>query len=167
MLRLHKTLTILLLIASAIAACSSAVTPPGPNTLSGSMTNVGYFLHRWDQGLNLLILHDAPQSFFCEGAASSSSPEYMLNCTGESNTDGEFSWEIRTRDGRTARVIVDEQSFDVIEDSLILINASDGLLQVERQARHLSDVPFEHSAILELAESDEVIQSFIARIKEQ
>jgi hypothetical protein len=146
-------------------ACAPGTSPPGPNTLSGTVGSAGYSLHRWDQGISVLIVHDGPAALFCEGSGSSSSQQYILECQADSDAGTSFSWVIRSENGKNAEIAIDNMNYEIGGDSLLLVRSSDKPPSIEKIDRDLSGVNFEHEAVLELAEIDPEIQNFVTSIK--
>jgi hypothetical protein len=160
-----RIITFIMLIMGTTAACMYRTTPPGPSTISGTIAEAGYSLHRWDQGLTLLILHDAPAGFVCEGSGNTSNPEYVLECHVGSGLNDDLSWEIRSESGYEIQITIDQKQFELSDDALFLAMETNGAYEVEKIDRRLSDVEFEHEAILRLAEVDPAIQAFITALQ--
>jgi hypothetical protein len=160
-----RTIASILLILGTFSACARRTTPPGPNTISGTIAKAGYSLHRWDQGLTLLILHDAPSGFVCEGSGSTSKPEYVLECHTNTHLNSALSWQIRSESGRIVRITIGTEQFVLTDDALFLARKTNGTYSVFTKDLKLSDVEFEHEAILQLAETDPEIQVFITSLQ--
>jgi hypothetical protein len=160
------TLTAVLLILSIYGtACAPNVAPTGPDTLTGIIGPAGYALHRWDGGLMILVLHDAPEGLFCEGTGSTSSPEYLLECEAESPSGAELAWEIRSSDGKQAQMMIDGEVFNLSDDSIFFIRTIEGSERIETKIQNLSNLTFNNQAVLQLAEIDPTIQAFVTSIK--
>lgn len=159
-----RAIGVLCLCILVTSACAPSTSPPGPNTLSGTVGNAGYSLHRWDQGISVLIIHDAPAALFCEGSGSSSSQQYILECQSDSDGDASFSWVIRSKNGKNAEIAINNMNYEIGGDSLFLVRSSDKPPGIEKIDRDLSGVDFEHEAVLELAEIDPEIQNFVTSI---
>lgn len=165
---MHKTRSRLassiLLICFVSVACTPQSSAPGPDTLSGTIASAGYSLHRWDEGLSILILHEAPGSFLCEGAGSSTSPEYVLECQAGSDPGIDLAWTIRSENGEQAVITVGGDQRTLTTDALILVRSEDGSASIEQHDLELSAVGFEHTEILQLAEVESVIQDFVTSL---
>lgn len=160
-----RIIAYILLILGTFSAYARGTTPPGPNTISGSIAEAGYSLHRWDQGVTLLILHDAPSGFVCEGSGSTSKPEYVLECHTDTHLNSTLSWQIRSESGHEVRVSIGTEQFVLSDDALFLARKTNGTYSVFKKDLKLSDVDFEHEAILQLAETNPEIQAFITSLQ--
>ena len=147
------------------SACAPSTSPTGPGTLFGTVGSAGYSLHRWDQGISVLIIHDAPAALFCEGAGSSSGQLYILECQADSDTGTNFSWVIRSEDGKDAEIEIANMNFELGGDSLLLVRSSEKPPRIEKIDRDLSGIEFDHDAVLKLAEIDPQIQNFVTSIE--
>ncbi len=85
-----------------LISCSPRSSPPGPSSATGVIEDAGYAFHVWQDGLRILILHNTPNAFFCQGEGGSSSPVYHLECDTDSLDGRKLSWEIETVDGTNA-----------------------------------------------------------------
>ena len=155
----------LLLIASFVVSCSPKSTPPGANSIYNTVDGARYTYQYWDEGLAILFWHDFTSGGEgCTGSGSTEDPVYRLECDVESAEGGSFSWKVHTRDGVTAEMWIDGQSFDLSMGTMFLVRTGEGGPQIEQLQRDLAQLEPSYEAISALASSDPDVANFIASI---
>lgn len=156
------------LLACAIGGCSSHSTPPGANSISGGAEDTVYSYHYWEEGLAILLWHDFSYgSSGCNGSASTEDPVYRLTCGVESGDGRTFDWKVHSIDGVTARMWINDQSYDLDQGNMFLIGSQGGQLQVIQLQRDLTGLEPDYESIAALASSDSAVAEFIANIAVQ
>jgi hypothetical protein len=156
----------LLLIAGFISSCSPNSTPPGANSIGGSVGGTLYSYHYWQEGLAILIWHDFSYGESgCGGSSSTEDPVYRLNCDVEAHDGRRFSWEVHSSDGLTAEMWIDGDNFDLSQGTLFLVSSQDSGTQVVQVQRDFSELEPANETISALASSDDAIANFVARAK--
>ena len=155
----------LLLIAGLLMSCSPKSTPPGANSIGGSVDGARFSYHYWEEGLAILIWHDLSYGGEgCSGTGSTEDPVYELECDAES-TDGQtFSWKVHSRDGVTGEMWIDDQRYDLSQGNMFLVSSQDNGVQVDQLQRDFSELEPNAETISALSNSDPDVADFIARI---
>jgi len=143
----------------AVSGCSRT-TPPGPDTAYGQFEGTGYLFYRWEQGLRLMIWHDATDAT-STGSGSTSDPIYRVDGRAVSPGVPPIEWTIETSDGQTAQFTLSGVSYDLTQGTLFLVRTSGGSIEVEQLRRDLSSVQLERDSILAFAQADPDIARLI------
>jgi hypothetical protein len=143
----------------AVSGCSRT-TPPGPDTAYGQFQGAGYLFYRWEQGLRLMIWHDA-SSATSSGSGSTSDPIYRVEGQAVYPDDSTLNWTIETKDGQSAQFTLNGTNYDLSAGTLFLIRTSGGSIQVEQLRSDLSSVQLERDSILAFAQADPDIARLI------
>jgi hypothetical protein len=160
-----KYTRLLLLFTAALAACSPQFSAPSPSTLTGRLDSAGYVMHRWDQGISILLFFERPAGYFCESSSGSTDSESVTECTIDTASGREIRWQIRSSDGKGAGLTISGDHFDIDGDALFLIHTDGPGIRVEKLNRELSAIIFENQAISQFAGNDNDIQSFLESLK--
>jgi uncharacterized protein YfiM (DUF2279 family) len=159
--RLVKLTLFVLLLSLATVACWRAETPPGPDMAGGVYEYAGYEYFHWNEGLNILIWHDAIANSSCDSSGATDVDTHFVQCWTQSETGQEFAWQIETRDGRTAQFSLDGQSFDLAAGTVFLVTTVNGTVDVQQLAIDLSGVNPENESITRFSLADPDISQFI------
>ena len=152
----------LLLIAGFISSCSPKSTPPGANSIGGSVDGIIYSYHYWEEGLAILIWHDFSYGAeSCSGTGSTEDPVYRLECAVEALDGRRFSWEVHSSDGLTAAMWIDDTSFDLSQGTMFLVSSQDNGTQVIQLQRDFSELEPDNETISAMAISDSDVANFI------
>jgi hypothetical protein len=113
----------LFLIAGLLVGCSAkgivGSTPPEANSILGGLEEARFSYHYWDEGLAILVWHDFTKGGeVCRRAGSTEDPVYRIECDVESGEGQSFSWRAQTRDGATAEMWIDNQSYYLSQGNL-------------------------------------------------
>ena len=155
----------LFLIASFIVGCSPKSTPPGASSIGGGVDVARFSYHYWEEGLSILIWHDLSYGGEgCSGTGSTEDPVYRLECDVESADGQTFSWKVHTRDGVTAELWIEDQSYDPSQGNMFLVSSKDDGIQVDQLHRDFSELEPNVETISALSNSDPDVAGFIARI---
>jgi hypothetical protein len=143
------------------AACFGRTTPPGPDMAGGVYEFATYEYSHWQEGLNILIWHDANASSTCNSSGSTSSDTHLVQCQAVSEDGFELFWQIETSDGRSAQFTINNQAFDLADGTVFLITTDDDQLDIQQLQRDLSGVNAEHQSITDFSLDDPEINQFI------
>ena len=121
--RLGQVCLWFMLVAGLLANCSPKSTPPGANSVGGSVDGVVlYSYHYWEEGLAILIWHDFSYGESgCRGSGSTEDPVYRLVCDVEARDGRRFNWEVHTGDGVTAQMWINGESYDLAHGAMFLV----------------------------------------------
>ncbi len=159
-----QTLFLLIVGITFSAGCAGRSSPPGPSNMTGKIEGAGYTYHHWADGLQILMIHDTPGGFFCEGEGGTSSPIYLLECTADAMDGRTLPWKIETRDGQSADVVVAGEAFILDRDSVFLVHTTESGSEVRLIGRDLSGMAFENESVLNFIQSDEELMQFLQSI---
>ena len=164
-MRLRKIFGCFLLIAALISSCSPKSTPPGANSIGGGVDGARYSYHYWEEGLAILFWYDCTSGGGgCSGTGSTEDPVHRLECHVESTDGQSFSWKVNTRDGVTADMWIEDQSYDLSQGNMFLVSSQDDGIQVDQLQRDFSELEPTVETISALSYSDPDVADFIARI---
>jgi hypothetical protein len=158
--RRHVALLLPLLALLLAATGCYRTTPPGPITAGGQFEGAAYVYYRWEQGLRIMIWHDATNAT-SSGSGSTSDPVYRVEGRALYDDGSELSWTIETRDGQTAQLTLNGVVYDLSAGTLFLVRQSGGSIQVEQLRRDLSGVEANEESILAFAQDDAQVARFI------
>lgn len=159
--RFVKLTLFVLLISLVTAACWRAETPPAPDMAGGVYEYAGYEYFHWQEGLNILIWHDAIASANCDSSGATDVDTHLVQCWTQSETGQEFAWQIETDNGRTAQFSLDGQSFDLAAGTVFLVTTANGTVDIQQLERDLSGVNSENESITRFSLADPDINQFI------
>jgi hypothetical protein len=132
--------------------------------MTGMMDGAGYIYHHWSDGLHVLMIHDTPNGFFCEGGGGTSSPIYLLECTADALDGRTLQWKLEPRDGQIADAVVAGEPFFLDRDGVFLVHTTESGSEVRLIWRDLSGVAFENARVLNFIQSDEELMQFLQTI---
>ena len=89
-----------------IFACSPSSTPPGPDMAAGVYIDAAYEFFHWEEGLNVMIWHNAISSSSCNSSGSTDDPVHTVECNAASPKNHQFDWQIKTVDGLTGEFTI-------------------------------------------------------------
>jgi hypothetical protein len=157
------TWALLILIAGLVISCSPGTTPPGANTIYGGVEEARFSYHYWQEGLAILFWHDHVRGGEgCSGSGSTEDPVYRLECDVESEDGQTFSWQVHTRDGVTADMWIDGQSYDLSQGNMFLVSMGETGPEVQQLQRDFSTLERSDEAIAAMATTDPDVANFIA-----
>ena len=165
--RLGQVCLWFMLVAGLLANCSPKSTPPGANSVGGSVDGVVlYSYHYWEEGLAILIWHDFSYGESgCRGSGSTEDPVYRLVCDVEARDGRRFNWEGNTRDGVTAQMWINGESYDLAQGAMFLVSSQDDKTTVVQLQRDLSQLHPDNESILSLADSDSDVANFVTSVE--
>jgi len=145
-----------------LSGCVGGSSPPGPNMAGGAYIDAGYELLEWPDGISILIWHDVPGDGFAHGSGGSEDTFYEANGASESE-DGRFTWQLQSADGQTVQFRINENEYELTEDTLFLVSATGGTTQITELKRDLSGVTAADD-IVAFSQQDEEIAAFVERV---
>src|SRR5262249_36174773 len=124
------------------AGCLTRSTPPGPHGGSFSGGGVSFTYMWWDTGLRVLLVDDIEDgSRNSSGSSSTASPVYTEQGSASAPDGRTYSWKLETADGRTAKLTIQGQDYDLSKGALLVVRTKGGSVQVLQINRDLSTVP--------------------------
>jgi hypothetical protein len=149
-----------MLLMSTMFGCGKS-TAPGANIAGGVYEQSGYMLMKWEEGLTIMIWHDAIVASNSHGSSSTGSSVYTLKGHAESENGIRVEWDLETSDGKTAQFIIDNTNYDLSEGALFIISTKTGTTTIMQLNRDLSDVQPEHDSCVAFGENDPDVADFI------
>jgi hypothetical protein len=153
-------LLLAMLLMSAIVGCSKS-TAPGANIAGGVYQQSGHVLMKWEEGLAIMIWHDAIAGSISHGSSSTESPVYTLEGYAESVDGVRVEWDLETSDGKTAQFAIDNTNYDLSEGALFIISTKTGTTTITQLDRDLSGVQPEYDSCVAFGENDPDVAYFI------
>ena len=154
-----------ILLSIGTLSCSPASTPPGPTMAAGVYVEAGYEFFHWEEGLVVMLWHDATASSMCDSSGSTRDPVHSIDCQAISREGNAFKWNIETTDGVTGQFSIDDKLYDLSEGSLFIVRTKGGTAEIQQLQRDLSDVvPENDSSITEYGLNDPDIKLFIQSV---
>jgi hypothetical protein len=156
----HWRGTLILLAAFLLTAtaCAPRTTTPTPAVAAGAVDGTGYRFLRWNEGLAIMIWYDfrgeSGSSSTSSGGGLGAPPTYTVHGYAESEEGERFQWEVETTDGRTARLRLDGEPYDLSGGTLFVVKMEDGRADVTQLDRDLSVVESNHVSIVAFARDD-------------
>ncbi|NIM95599.1 MAG: hypothetical protein GTO18_18020 [Anaerolineales bacterium] len=144
-----------------LVACGPRTTPPAPDITAGVYIGVGYEFFHWEEGLAVMIWHDAAQSSSCDSSGSTSSPTHVVRCHAISKAGIRFDWHLETDDGKTAVFTINEAAYDLTNGALFIVTTASGVTEVSQLERDLSNVQPNNESVVEFSLSDHDVNEFI------
>lgn len=148
-------------------ACSSGSTPPAPDMAAGVYDNVAYEFFHWEEGLNVMIWHDAIRSSTCNSSGSTSDPVHTVDCYAASTEDLQFDWQIKTVDGMTGEFTINDEPYDLSAGAIFIVSIADGVTDIQQFQGNLTNVNPDHESIVAYGMSDKDIKQFIDSVSSQ
>ena len=159
--QLFYLIILALLLSLAATACWRSQTPPGPDMAGGGYENATYEFFHWQEGLNIMVWQEAVTESSCDSSGSTNVDTHFVQCRALTQDGLEFTWQIATKDGRTAEFRLDGQPYDLADGNLFLINIENGILDVQQLQRDFSEVAPTHDSITQFGQADLDISQFI------
>ena len=153
-------LLLAMLLISTIVGCGKS-TAPGANIAGGVYKQSGYMLMKWEEGLAIMIWHDAIAASNSHGSSSTESSVYTLKGYAESENGIRVEWDLETSDGKTAQFIIDNTNYDLSEGALFIISTKTGTTTIMQLNRDLSSVQPEYDSCVAFGENDPDVVYFI------
>jgi len=151
-------LSLSVLFSLGLVSCFRSSTTPAPDIAGGVYEFAGYEYFHWKEGLNILIWHDAIANSGCN---SNSEDTTLVQCQAMSEAGYDFFWQIETRDGRTAEISINNQSFDLADGTVFLVTTADGQMDIQQLQRDLSGVNANDQSITQFSLADPEISQFM------
>jgi hypothetical protein len=153
-------LLLAMLLMSTMVGCGKS-TAPGANIAGGVYKQSGYTLMKWEEGLAIMIWHDAIAASNSHGSSSTGSSVYTLKGHAESKNGTRVEWDLETSDGKTAQFIIDNTNYDLSEGALFIISTKTGTITIMQLNRDLSDVQPEYDSCVAFGENDLDVADFL------
>ena len=154
-------LSLSVLFSLGLVSCFRSSTPPGPDMAGGVYEYAGYEFFHWQEGLNILIWHDAIATSSCDSSGATDNDTHLVQCQAVSEAGYDFFWQIETDDGRTAQFSINSQPFDLANGTVFLVTTADGQMDIQQIERTLSGVNAESQSITQFSLDDPEISQFI------
>lgn len=154
-------LLLAILMAVFLGACTPRSMPPGPSSAAGVVGQAGYEFLQWEQGLGLLIWHDAIGACSFSSAGGTGDPTYTVDGSCEAHDGRRFSWEVQTADGRHAQLEIANAVSQISGDTVVLVMTRGDEAGVRLLRRDLSALQTNQENIAEFAQRDPDMAGFI------
>ncbi len=148
-------------LSMATAACFRSTTPPAPDMAGGVYEYAGYEFFHWQEGLDIMIWHDAIGSGTCDSSGATDDDTHLVQCQALSASGYDFFWQIETKDGRTAQFSINNQNYDLADGSVFLVTTANGQTDIQQLQRDLSDLNADDPSITSYSLADPDINQFI------
>ncbi|MGD2049831.1 MAG: hypothetical protein PVH03_10055 [Chloroflexota bacterium] len=133
-----RVLAILILLVIFLASCGRS-TPPGPNSIWGTIEQTNYLLLDWPEGMRILIWDDIfPGEHHNHTESSTNDPVFHLSGNAQSADGLSYKYSLGTRDGLQADFTINGIQYDLEQGKLFLIRTAGGATQVEQLDLDLS-----------------------------
>jgi hypothetical protein len=152
---------ILMILLSAGCSPLPVSTPPAPDMAGGVYVHVAYEYFHWQEGLDVMIWYNAPQSSSCDSSGSTSTKTHVVQCQAISETGQSFDWQIETSDGLTGKFVLNNNQFDLTEGNVFVVSTAQGQIDIQQFQCDLSSVRPESESITEFGLNDPDIAEFI------
>lgn len=149
----RRLLWLTLLLAIMVSACTRS-TPPGPNSVGGTLGDTAYTFLYWPEGLRLMIWYDGVQSAASSGSGSTEDPVHRQEGFAVTEDGRRITWRLETSDGQAATFAIEGQPFDLDRGKLFIIHADSDPVQIEQLERDLSVVETSNAGIEDFAAED-------------
>jgi len=160
-------LVVLLLgILFGLGACAGKTTPSGANFIMGTFitsdgTGGSYTVLVWKEGLSISIIDDAQGGHNNSGSGSTEDPIWRGQGS-IGNPDGQdINWRVETTDGKTAKFFINEQTYDLTQGTLFLIQAKDGSPQITQHQSQSNGSCSDDQSCQQLLKQDPAVQQFV------
>jgi hypothetical protein len=128
---------------------------------AGVYVSVGYEFFHWEEGLNVMIWHDAVSNSSCDSSGSTDDAVHTVICHAVSGTGKRFDWQIETLDGLTGEFRINDKPFDLSEGRIFIVTTSGGAIDIQQEQGDLSSVKPESESIVAYGLDNEDIKQFI------
>jgi hypothetical protein len=153
--------TVVFLIGVITSACQPRTTPPGPRMAAGVYMDVAYEFYHWEEGLNLMIWHDAASSSSCDSSGSIENRIHTVDCHAISRLGKRFDWRIETQDGITGKFFVNNELVDLGKGQLFLVSTAGEEIDIQQVKANLEDLGPDNEKIIEFGLGTPSINAFI------
>lgn len=142
-----------------VTACVQSTPAPSPEIVPGIYIQSGFEFYRWEEGLTVMIWHDGIKSSSCENSIENR--RYALRCSAANDEEYLFNWSLETTDGVSAEFSINNQSYDLEDGKLFIVNNSEDGLEVAQLHRDLSRVAGNAESVIEFGLYDTNVRDYI------
>jgi hypothetical protein len=158
-----RGLSILILLAIFLASCGRS-TPPGANSIWGTVEHTNYLLLDWPEGLRILIWDDIFEGeHHYHSESSTGDPTFHLSGNAQSAAGQSYEYNLETRDGLQADFTIDGTQYDLEQGKLFLIHTAGGAMQVEQLDLDLSGLSPTYEGVEEFGQQTPEIAAMFGR----
>ena len=149
-----------------LSSCAGKTTPPGANMIFGTFIapegfGGSYTLLQWKEGLSISIVDDSQGGHQSSGSGSTEDPVWRGQGSISSQNGQDITWQVETKDGKTAKFFINEQPYDLTQGTLFLIKTNNGSTQImQHQSRH-NGACSDHESCQQILKGDPAILQFI------
>ena len=151
---------LVILLMATFVGCSKS-TAPGADIAGGVYEKASCTLMKWEEGLTLMIWHEATLSVSNHGSSSTESSVYTLEGYGESEDGNRIEWDLETSDGKTAKFAINSIDYDLSEGTLFIISTESGEPIITQLNHDLSGVQTTRDSWVAFSKSDPDVSDFI------
>lgn len=137
------TFLVALIVSSAavLVGCGSGTTPPGPKSVFGFVeTDIHFDFLIWEEGLAVLFVDNLTHEHSSGGHSSTGDPIHRQTGWARSKEGDEYRWEIRTSDGRTAEIEINNVDYDFAKGTVFAVRHDGKEVAVEQLDLDLSNL---------------------------
>jgi len=154
-------LSLSVLLSLGLISCFRSSTPPAPDMAGGVYEYAGYEFFHWQEGLDIMIWHDAISSGTCNSSGTTDNDTHLVQCQAASENGFDFFWQIETNDGRTAQFSINNQPFNLADGTVFLVTTADGQVNIQQLQRDLASIEANDPSITAYSLADPEISQFI------
>lgn len=100
--------------------------PPGPESVSSTGTEFSFDYMQWNGGQTILIVDNLAEKGGggrgSSGSGSSSNPVYTVSGRAHGGDGIEYTWNLKTTDGKSVDLTIADQQFDLAKGTLFVVN---------------------------------------------
>lgn len=161
MKQINKLFTLSIFAFLLLAGCSRRTTPPGPDTIGGTVGGTSYTMLVWDEGLRILIWSDIAAASTSAGGGSTEDDVYRQEGRAEAPDGRSYDYYLETSNGVTADFSIDGVPYDLQQGALFLMVTRGGETSVQQLDRDLAALPATNEGIANFGQADPAIATFI------
>jgi hypothetical protein len=157
--KLSVLVSVIAVLGFVASACSPAIMTPEPETTAGVYIHSGFEFYRWEDGLTVMIWHDGVRHTNC--STTTLGQHYEVKCQAISNLGHTFEWLIETGDGKTAKFLIDDIRYDLVNGNVFILTSKSDKTETRQLKRDLSEVQPSAESVTGFGLSDPDILEFI------
>jgi hypothetical protein len=115
----------------------------------------------WQEGLRVLFVDDAKGAHGSRGGGCTDNPVYTVSGSAGSAGAGGYTWQIDTRDGKSADFKLNGTEYDPTQVALFVVKTKGDQVEVHQLSRDLSAVPLDADGCREALEKDAEVRQLL------
>jgi hypothetical protein len=130
-------------------------------SIGSGNTDMSFTFIRWRGGLMLLFVDGFKGGHSQSGSSDYATASSTESGLAESATGPQYSWLLKTSDGKTAAFRIDDNEYDLSKGAMFVSTIKDGKVELHQLNRDLSLVPFEIPECKEYLKNDPEVQKLL------